>query len=90
MSNPSYYPWIRREDYESFRRICPDDLDFPDTYEAWFQLAEKHIGQAEARGVLVHKVEVYPQEFAAWGRASGIETNGATLNAFAIGKANKR
>lgn len=90
MSNPSYYPWIHRKDYQSFRRMCADDLDFPETYKAWLQLAEKHIGQTEARGALVHKVEVYPQEFAAWCRTSGIETNGATLNAFAIGKGYKR
>lgn len=90
MSNPSYYPWVRRKDYDAFRRMCLGDADFPDTFEEWIQLAHELIGKEEAHGGRVDKIEVYPQEFAAWCRASGVESNGATLNAFAIQKAHKR
>jgi hypothetical protein len=87
MSNPSYMPWIRREDYEAFRRLTPKD-DLPNTFDEWFDRAMKLIRDHEAHRRRVNKVEVEPQQFSAWCRASGVNPNDTTLGAFAVKLAN--
>ena len=87
MSNPSYMPWIRREDYDAFRRLCPGDADFPETFDDWLKVATAYVRRDEANGRRVIKAHVEPKEFAAWCQAAGLNRNGASLNAFAIKKA---
>jgi hypothetical protein len=90
MSDPSHMPWIRREDYDAFRRLSPRDDYFPDTFDEWLRRMEEAISNEEAHGRRVNNVEVDPQQFVAWCTASGVNPNSATLNAFTVGEAHKR
>src|SRR5438552_17269405 len=74
-SRPQPAIWIRREDYDAFKRLSPNDPDFPDTYDEWFKDATEQIAKSESRGLVVDRIVVDPQQFAAFCKAGGIETN---------------
>lgn len=76
--------WIRREDYDAFKRLSPNDPNFPDTYDEWLKDASEQIAKSEARGLVVDRIVVDPQQFAAFCKAGGIETNYATLGGYVI------
>jgi hypothetical protein len=82
--------WIAPKDYEAFKRLMPDDPDFPNTYDEWLKLANKEIAEIQAAGHFIERVEVYPNEFAAYCHASGIDGNSALLHAFSVAKARKK
>ena len=44
-------------------------------------LATEQVASMEANGIVVQKVIIIPQEFAAWCKASGLQPNGATREA---------
>ena len=82
--------WIERKDYDAFKAICHDDLNFPNTFDELPQRAMEQITKAEARGDIVNKVIMDPQEFAAFCRAGRIDTNSTTLDAYAGALTRKR
>jgi len=81
---PQFAIWIERNDYDSIKALSPEEPDWPDTYDEWLQRATEQIAKTESRGVVVDKMVINPQEFAAYCKASGIEPNNVTLGAFAI------
>jgi hypothetical protein len=78
--------WFRREDYDAFKKLSPDEYNLPDTFDEWEEIANKQVAEIDATGGLVEKVIVNPQEFALWCKASGVEPNGPSRAAFAIQK----
>jgi hypothetical protein len=56
--------YIRREDYEAFRRIIK--LDMPDTYDKWLYFRFDDRSKAEGIRMTVKSVEINPSEFHAW------------------------
>jgi hypothetical protein len=75
--------WITREDYPAFRRLFPNNLAFPQSYDVWEQLARKQIAELEAIGDDVRTPIIHPEHFTAYCDASGINYNLASLHAFA-------
>jgi hypothetical protein len=87
---PKVAVWIERKYYDALKALSPNDSDLPDTYDEWFKLATEQIAKLEASSITVNKVVINPQEFAAWCKASGVETNNATLGGFAIALHHKK
>jgi hypothetical protein len=84
MANPRIAVWINAGDYAAFAQLIPNDPDFPDAFDVWYQQTTEQIAKLEARGVIVKKVVVDPQKFAAYCRASGLKADYTSLHAFAI------
>jgi hypothetical protein len=78
---------FRRDDYYAFKRLNPRDDDLPSTFDLWLDSASKEEASLLARGRLIERVFIDPQEFAAWSRRSGFPANGVGREAFAIAKA---
>jgi hypothetical protein len=78
--------WFRREDYDAFKKLSPDEYNLPDTFDEWEEIAVNQVVQIEAAGGIVEKVILDPQEFALWCKASGVEPNGPSRAAFAVYK----
>jgi hypothetical protein len=76
--------WIRREDYDAFKTLCPNDPDLPDTFDEWLQRATENVTKSAVRGDTVNKVIVDPREFAKWCAAAGVDRNNVTLGGFAV------
>jgi len=82
--SPRIMGWLRRDDYQTFKRLSPDDPDLPDTYDEWLKLASEQINNLKANGIVVKKVTIDPEEFAVYCRASGINPNTHTRAAFTV------
>jgi hypothetical protein len=76
--------WIQREDYDAFKRLSLNDPDLPHTYDEWLKVATEQIAKSEAGGLVVDRIVVDPQQFAAFCKAGGIETNYTTLRGYVI------
>jgi hypothetical protein len=76
--------WIERHNYEAIKSLCVDDANLPNTYDEWLKIATEQITKVETQGIPVYKMAINPQEFSAYCRASGINTNYTTLGAFAV------
>ncbi len=80
---------VRREDYETFRRLLPD-VEWPEAFEQWLQACEQRIAEYDAQGDEVVKVVVDPKKFARWCRQSGVDHNRATIDAYAVALGRKQ
>ncbi len=81
---PRIMGWLRREDYEAFKLLSPDDSDLPDTFDEWLKLASQEIKYLKANNIIVKEVTIDPEEFAAYCRASGVDPNSHTRAAFTV------
>lgn len=81
---PRIAVWINRDDYDAFKGLSPNDPDLPDAYDDWLKIATEQAAKLEASSIPVEKVIINPQQFAAYCRASGIDTNNVTRGGFAI------
>lgn len=79
-------PWIEADDFETFRQAAVDNLDLPNTYDEWLELAADEHAKFAAAGIVYQKVIVHPSEFAAYCLACGQEQNAVMLGAFATVK----
>jgi hypothetical protein len=59
--------WLRKEDWKRWQEI--DDQLPP--YERWFAKIEGLINQAETAGQMPTKIDVDPESFLAWCKATG-------------------
>ena len=50
--------WYRRDQWALLRAVSADGQSLEETYEAWLAFATKQVRDLEARGFLVHKIEV--------------------------------
>lgn len=73
--------WFREEDYLRARGIMEDPEKLPGTYLRWQQLTEHQERDLQARGHLVIRAVIDPDEFPAWCRARGlnVDANGRRL-----------
>ena len=77
--------WIEsEEDYDAFKRLMPNDADFPDSYAEWLTLRTKQIARYEEAGRVVKKVPVNPDQFLRYCERARIDRSGYTFDAFAI------
>ncbi len=86
MPRSTIVPWFTPQNYDVIKRAIKIDANLPDTYDKWFNLQTKRIAEIEARGTIVYKVVIDPNEFARYCRASGHQQNGAMLRAYAAAK----
>jgi hypothetical protein len=76
-------PWFaNRDDYEAIRRLVTDEPQLFDTFDQWLDAANKRVEEFSAKGILIEKVTINPQDFITYCRASGINHNSASLLAF--------
>jgi hypothetical protein len=83
MSRKRLCAWFRREDYDAVRALLADD-SISGTFEQWLEQETERVREAEAAGVVVHKVIIDPQQFANYCRSIGQDCNFATLGAFTL------
>jgi len=75
------------EDYDSFRRLCPNDRSLPNSYREWLRFTEKADALMASQGLVVERVTIYPNEFAEWCQESGMTPDWSARSAFARTKA---
>jgi hypothetical protein len=76
-------PWFAsRDDYEAIRRFITDEPQLFDTYDERLNAANKRVEEFAAKGIVVDKVTINPQDFVTYCRASGIDHNKASLGEF--------
>jgi hypothetical protein len=76
-------PSIREEDYEAFRKLCSD---LPETFEEWAKNAAEIDRRLKGRGIIVDRIFIKPDEFAAWTRGTHFKRDEIARRAFAISK----
>ena len=77
--------WIEsEEDYKAFKRLMPDDADFPSSYEEWLKLRMEQIARHERAGRIIKKVPINPEGFLQYCERARISPSGYTFDAFAI------
>ncbi len=81
--------WFERKDYEAIKRLMPDEPNLYNSFEEWLEKANKNVEKLEARGFVVRKTKIDPEEFAAYCAKAGQDCNGATLGAF-VGAVDRR
>jgi hypothetical protein len=80
-------PAIRDEDYQTFREICSD---LPETFGEWTKNAADIDRRLRARGIVVDRIVIKPDEFAAWTRERGLSRDELARRAFAITKERRK
>jgi hypothetical protein len=83
---PIIKPWFSPSNYDVVRLAAVDNLGLPVTYKEWLDLATKEIADLEARGVVVIKVVVVPDQFRRYCMANGEQIDAAALAAFVAEK----
>jgi hypothetical protein len=77
MPRPKIGPAIRQEDFDAFKALSPDDPDLPAAFEEWRKNAAEIDAKLKTLGVIVQRIPISPQEFAAWARKTGRDANEA-------------
>ena len=62
--------WLREEDWPRWLTV---DRSFHPSYDRWLKKTEAAVKEVEARGALVEKVTVNPDEFVEWCGVNGCE-----------------
>jgi len=75
--------WYTRENYDRVKAICDDPETFPDTFNAWHQLAKAGFDRYSASGHFVVKAHIDPETFPSWCRENGYKVNADGRKAFA-------
>lgn len=78
---------ISPDEYDAFATLIGHDPVFPKTYDDWLERTTKENEQCRARGEIVNKVTIHPQEFADYCKASGLDPTFILIEAFAVKKA---
>lgn len=76
--------WIIRDDYPAFRRLFPNNPEFPASYNSWEQFARQQITETEVIGDSVRTAIIHPEDYTGWCNAAGLNYNSASLGAFAV------
>ena len=79
--------WMREQDWPAWLAIDPN---FQPDYRIWLQRMDATYARYQAAGVPVIKVEIRPQEFAEWCRATGRTVSSDARAAFAALKARQQ
>ena len=86
VAKTEFSPRIRSEEYGEFVALAKNDPEFPDTHARWVEIIEQSDAERRALGMTIHEVEIYPQQFAAWCWACGLNPGFNTVMAFTIAK----
>jgi hypothetical protein len=68
-------PWVRKEDYAAFLRICEDAHGLPTTWEKFIEFSEKAEKGFQTDGMIVERVYIDPETFPDWCRRNGVGVN---------------
>ena len=68
--------WYRRDQWALLRAVATDGQSLEETYEAWFAFASKQVRDLEAKGFVVHKIEVEMDALARWCESEGRPVDG--------------
>ena len=79
-----YLPTIRRQDYETFRRMLGTEL--PPTYQKWLKLCDRTSKEHALYGHPVWQVDVAPEEFARYCASKRAVRDRASLVRFMMEK----
>jgi hypothetical protein len=79
-----FVPQIAEQDYESIRRLL--NRDIPDTYDKWLNLIFECVTNNQATGHISETIDIDPNEFGRYLRATGAEANLQGLRNFAFQK----
>jgi hypothetical protein len=75
--------WYARENYDRIKAISDDPEKFPDTFDAWHQLAQAGFDKFTRQGHLVVKADIDPETFPEWCRQHGHRVDAEGRMAFA-------
>ena len=81
--------YIRQNEYDAFRLLLKDDLEFPTAYSEWRARTTEELKKRRAQGE-VRQVTIHPQQFANWCRHSGLNPRYEYLDAFAVTRAHEK
>jgi hypothetical protein len=83
------YPWLNASDYNSIKRLSPDDPELPPTYKEWLEHAEEQASVFKKSGIPLIKVEISSAELKAYCENCGIAPDATGRAAFAVHKCPK-
>jgi hypothetical protein len=75
--------WYRRDQWDLLRAMSADGKLLEETYEAWFVLASKRAHELEAKGFLVHKIEIEVGALTRWCEGEGRPIDGGARAEYA-------
>jgi hypothetical protein len=82
-----YVEWFPdQQTYKAIRALLIPHPDIPVSYEEWLHLTANKIGDVEASGNTVQKVEVDPLEFSNYCYRKGLNCDTVALHHFAFFK----
>jgi hypothetical protein len=84
---PRIEPWLRKEEYDVFKRLAPDDPTLPVNYDEWLEKITELVSVFIKCGVLVEKIHINAHEFEKYCTDHNINPDGVGRAAFAVYKA---
>lgn len=76
-------PWYAPATYVRAIALMEDRAEFPSAFEAWRREAELRLRRLESEGIVVYRVIIDPEEFAAWCRRQDVVPNATARERFA-------
>lgn len=69
------FAWYRSGDYDRIRAFADDGGGMDPTFGQWQEQAKRKLAEIRARGMIVRKIVVDPDEFAAWLRERNVKAD---------------
>lgn len=76
-------PWYTEQNYPRILEVMEDAHLLPSTYAEWRERAEAVHRDLERQRVIVYRVDIDPDSFAAWCRARGLNVDASGRSEFA-------
>ena len=84
MPLPKLIAWFTSDDYDAVRRLAPNELDLPETYNEWFEEESDRIADFEKHGIDYKKVTIHSDGLAQHCEASGIVCDRVGRDAYTV------
>jgi hypothetical protein len=68
--------WFRRDQWELLRAVSTDGDKLEPTFDEWQAFATQHVGDLEARGISVRKIEIDVGSLTRWCESEGRSVDG--------------
>jgi len=65
---PTRTPWLRRDQWDLFRRVFAGDDELPASYDEWLRGSQDAVLQWTAAGFHIKRVEIDVEQLVAWCR----------------------
>jgi hypothetical protein len=82
--------WYRPEQWGHLRQISDDVNKLEESYEEWLSIATKTLGELQAQGMEIEKVEIDINELHAYCNDQGIPVNAKSRSEFVTDKLRKQ